>query len=284
MLFHLGIHGQSLRQSELFCGAELFYADINFLRLYDIKVNLTPGVKLHFKHDWQLTGQMLIPVVNYGYPDRDNMIRLSMANVSKEFHFSRAKQHLKITTGLFGQDRCGGDVRWACPVTKWLMFNMRLGATTKWGLGFDFKKNTEAEIINNDWAAFGIVGANIWLDKWNTEFRASGGRYLYGDYGMEGEIARHFNHCSITAFMQFHEASTTTGGTNRLSGGFRIVMMIPPYKKYDRKLVVRPASNFRLTYNAQSDKKAMKRYRTDPEENERTNAIPISWGTDKFEE
>ena len=283
MLSHIGTHGQIVRQTELFCGAELFYADVNFLRLYNIRLNATPGVKIHMRHDWMVAGQMQIPLVNLGYDKRYNMIRLSMANVSKEFHFLKAKQHFKLTAGLYGQDRYGGDLRWMCPVNNWLMFNMRLGVTSKWGLGFDFRKNTEAQ-FENAWDAFYVIGANAWLDKWNTEFRASGGRYLYGDYGVEGEIARHFNHCTVSAFMQYHELMKNTGGKNRIGGGFRIVMMIPPYKKYSRKVVFRPASNFRLTYNAQSDAYSMKRYRTDPEENERTNAVHIPWGTDKFDE
>lgn len=291
MLSHVGVHGQIVRQTELFCGAELFYRDVNFLRIYDVRLNATPGVKINMKQDWQIAGQVQIPLVNLGYDKRYGMVRLSMANVSKELHFSKAKQHLKITAGLYGQDRFGGDVRWMYPVSKWLMFNARLGLTSKWGLGFDFKRNTEVQFENN-WDAFCVVGANIWLDKWDTELRASGGRYMSGsstsddfdNYGVEGEVARHFKHCTATAFMQYHRPMKTTGGTHKLAGGFRVVMMIPPYKKSTRKVVFRPASNFRLTYNAQSDGYSMKKYRTDPEENERTNPVNIPWGTDKFNE
>ena len=274
---------QPERQTELFCGAELFYADVNFTRLYNVRINATPGVKVHLGNDWMLSGQVQVPLVNEGYAKRYNMVRLSMANVSKELHFSQAKQYLKITAGLFGQERYGGDVRWMWPVSSWLMLQARAGLTSHWALGFDFDHNSESE-FENDWATFGQLGANVWLNPWNTEFRLSGGRYIHEDYGMEGEIVRHFNHCSVTAFMQWHEKFTNTGGTHNLSGGFRIVMMIPPYKKSNRKVVFRPASNFRLTYNAQSDIYSMKKYMTDPEENERTNAIRIPWGTGNFNE
>ena len=57
------------------------------------------------------------------------------------------------------------------------------------------------------------------------------------------------------------------------------------YKKQKNKdVVVRPASNFRLTYNAQADGYSMKKYTTDPEENERTYPIQIPWGTGLFNE
>ncbi len=283
VMFHIELFGQTTRQTELFCGAELFYADINFLRLYDVRVNATPGVKIHLKNDWQVAGQVQIPLVNQGYAKRYNMVRLSMANVSKELHFNKSRQHLKITAGFFGQEHYGADIRWMYPIKNWLMVNARLGVASQWALGFDFKGNTES-YVENDWAVFSILGVNAWLDKWNTEFRVSGGRYLHGDFGGEGEIARHFKHCTVSVFMQYHERLTNTGGTNNTSGGFRAIIMIPPYRKYNRKVVVRPASNFRLTYNAQSDMYSMKKYNTDPEENERTNAIHIPWGTDKFDE
>ena len=106
------------------------------------------------------------------------------------------------------------------------------------------------------------------------------------DYGVEGEILRHFKHCTVSTFLQYHDKyyNNETRVTNHVAGGFRIVMMIPPYKKSNKKVVIRPASNFRLTYNAQSNGYSMKKYSTDPEENERTNAISIPWGTGNFNE
>ena len=61
-------------------------------------------------------------------------------------------------------------------------------------------------------------------------------------------------------------------------------MMIPPYEKKRERVNYRPASNFRLTYNAQSDGYSMKKYNTDPEENERTEPIRIPWGTGVYNE
>jgi hypothetical protein len=101
---------------------------------------------------------------------------------------------------------------------------------------------------------------------------------------VEGEIIRHFHHCSVSIFAQRHERYASTGGSNVNSGGFRVVMMIPPYTKSKEKVVFRPASNFRLTYNAQSDGYSMKKYMTDPEENERTLPMRMPWGTGNFNE
>jgi hypothetical protein len=275
---------QTSPKAEVFCGAELFYADVNYLRLYDVRVNATPGVKVHLGKDWTVAGQLQVPIVNDGYAKRYDMIRLSMANVAKEFHFAKARQHFKLTAGLFGQERYGADLRWMYPVTSWLMFQARFGYTAHWALGFDFEGKSESK-FESEGKTFATAGVNVWLDSWSTEFRASGGRYLNGDYGVEGEVLRHFTHCTVGLFLQRHERHYSYDDVpNRISGGFRVVMMIPPYKKSERKVVFRPASNFRLTYNAQADGYSMKKYMTDPEENERTPAIHIPWGTGNLNE
>lgn len=271
-------------QVELFCGAELNYADINYLRLYDVLINLTPSVKWHLGHDWQVSGQVFLPFVNEGYAKRYEMIRLNMANVSKEFHFDKAHQHFKLTAGLFGMERYGADLRWMYPINSWLMVNARVGLVNHWALGFDLHSASESEFATGHWSKFGIAGASIWLDQWATELRATGGHYMNDDYGVEGEIIRHFRHCSVSVFAQRHERYQSTGGSNVYSGGFRVVMMIPPYKKSRERVVFRPASNFRLTYNAQSDGYSMKKYNTDPEENERTQPMRLPWGTGNFNE
>ena len=275
---------QQAGQVELFAGAELSYADINFLRLYDVLLNVTPGVKWHLGKDWQVAGQVYLPLINDGYAKRYNMFRLNMANISKEIHFDEAKQHFKVTAGLFGMERYGADLRWMYPINSWLMVHARMGLVNHWALGFDLDNATESEFETSHWSKFGVAGASVWLNPWATEFRVSGGHYMNGDNGMEGEIIRHFNHCSVSLFAQIHERYQSTGGVNNKSGGFRVVMMIPPYKKSHEKVVFRPASNFRLTYNAQSDGYSMKKYNTDPEENERTLPMRLPWGTGNFNE
>ena len=271
----------------MFCGAELSYADVNFTRLYNVLVNLTPGTKVNLGKDWEFAAQAYIPVVNSGYATRYSMVRLNMANFSKVLKFEKAHQYLRFTAGLFGKERYGADVRWMYPITSWLMVQARLGLTNHWALGFSINSSdSESEFTTSQWNFTGMMGVNFWLNRWKTELRLIGGRYLNEDFGVEGEAVRHFKHCSVSVFAQLHEkyANPYMKKGNNYSGGFRVVMMLPPYKKYKRKVVWRPASNFRLTYNAQSDGYSMRKYTTDPEENERTYPIRIPWGTGNFDE
>jgi hypothetical protein len=215
------------------------------------------------------------------------MLRLNMANISKVFCFDDARQYFKLIAGLFGNERLGGDLRWMFPINSWLMVNARMGLTNRWAMGFDLDGASESEFATDSWNFTGTLGASVWLDTWNTELRATGGRYLNANHGVEGEIIRHFRHCSVSLFAQVHQASKNAYVKQlyKETGGFRIVMMLPPYQKPKNKAVVfRPASNFRLTYNAQADGVSMQKYNTDPEENERVYPIRIPWGTGKFDE
>ena len=63
LLFAMQANAQSSQPKvELFAGAELHYRDIFYNRMYDVLVNLTPGVKWNMGNQWQLAGQAIVPV------------------------------------------------------------------------------------------------------------------------------------------------------------------------------------------------------------------------------
>lgn len=273
---------------EVFAGADLSYADVNFVRLYNVLLNLTPGVKWHLGHDWLFSAQAFIPIVNDGYENLHSKIRLTNAAIAKQVHLG--SQHLKFSGGLFGYDRYGVDVRWMFPVNSWLMLQAQVGYTGYWRMAIDdakeyrgryVVKETKGVDFSSPDCLTGIVGANVWLKEWNTEFRVSGGRYVNDDFGVQFDVLRHFRSCSVGAYAQLHELKTDN--RHRESGGFKIVFLLPDIKYQDRKFTLRPAHNFRLTYNAQADGESMKMYTTDPEENERTYPVRIPWGTGTLE-
>ena len=279
---------QEAGQVELFCGAELNYADINFVRLYNVLVNLTPGVKWHLGKEWMFSAQAFLPIVNDGYESKHNIVRLTNAAVAKQLHLGN--QHFKVTGGLFGLDRYGLDVRWMYPINSWLMLNAQVGYTGEWRLAVDNAEEWKGRYLVSETKAVsfdgpdrltGIVGANVWLEPWNTEFRLSGGRYLNEDMGLQFEVLRHFRNCTVSAFAQLHEKKN--GAKYKEAGGFKVVMLLPDWKWKDRKFTLCPAHDFRLTYNAQADGVSMKMYTTDPEENERTYPVRIPWGTGHLE-
>lgn len=87
-------------------GADFNYRDIYFNnRVYDVLLNLTPGIKWNMGHRWEVAAQVFVPVVNQ-YGDRYKKVRLNMAVLSKQLVVG---QHwkMKLSGGLFGSERYG---------------------------------------------------------------------------------------------------------------------------------------------------------------------------------
>lgn len=265
-------YAQHKPQVEAMCGVDLYYRDVNFMRLYDVLLNLTPAVKWHMGRDWLFSGQMYIPVVDQGYGKKYMRVRLGLASLAKQLHLP-GNQHFKLSAGFFAGSRYGLDARWMFPVNSWLMLQARAGYTGYWTM-------VGNSTVEKPDLITGTIGANLYMAKWNTELRVQGGRYIYEDWGMEGNIFRHFPHTSVGLFARYHESSSTWRvKPHKFTGGFKIIIMLPPYKKSDKKFRARLISNFNTTWIAQSDEYSMSTYYTDPEENDRTNAIDVEWGT-----
>lgn len=98
---------------DIFVGTDFNYRDFYHNKVYEVLLNLTPGVKWNMGRQWQLAGQAIIPVYN-DYGDRYKKVRLNMAVVSKEWNWNK-KQFLKLSGGLFGMERYGLDLKWCFP-------------------------------------------------------------------------------------------------------------------------------------------------------------------------
>ena len=254
---------------DLFMGVDLNYRDLLHNKVYEVLVNLTPGVKWHVGRQWQVAAQALIPVYN-DYGDRYKRIRLNMALLSKEFYF-KERYFLKVSGGLFGSERYGLDLKGMLVVNDWLAFEAQAGLTGYCSMATGWEASRPGRVT-------ALVGADFYLNCWNTQFRARGGRFLYEDYGVVGECMRHFKHCSVGLFGSYSDR----WGEN---GGFKVVVMIPPYRRTRRTVNVRPASNFRLTNNIMADPYANRMYTTDPEENEREGWFDrdrLRWGSNRM--
>ena len=273
LIYFMGIPAFSQTQLtpklEIFAGAEFHYRDIFYNKMYEIVVNLAPGVKWHIGNQWQLAGQAIIPVYN-DYGDYYKKVRLNMAVLSKEWDW-KGRQFLKVSGGLFGRERYGIDAQWMYPVNSWLALDAQIGLTGFCSMAVDWECSKMERVT-------GQAGVNIYINKVNTEFRLHGGRYIYEDYGMTAEAMRHFKHCTVGLYAQYSDQWKETGG-------FKVVMMIPPYKRKVHKVMVRPASNFRLTYDIQGLPYAVKMYTTDPEENQREGHFDrnrLQWGVNRM--
>ncbi len=250
---------------DFFIGVDFNYRDIFYNKLYELLVNLTPGVKWYMGHDWQIAGQIYVPVYN-DYGDRYKKVRVNIDTLSKEFRFGE-RWFLKASGGWFSNERYGIDIKTAYVVNDWFALMGQFGTTGHVSMAYKWEASKPTRIT-------GQIGGNFYLQRWNTEFRFMGGRYVYEDYGMTCDAMRHFKHCTVGIYGAYSDK----GGSN---AGFKVVVMLPPYKRKTRKVNIRPASSFRLTYSVEADAYANRTYFTDPEENERNgwfNEGNFQWG------
>lgn len=252
---------------DLFIGADFNYRDIWFNnRVYDVLINLTPGVKWNMGRRWEVAAQAFVPVVNQ-YGDRYKKVRLNIAVLSKQLAIG---QHwkMKVSGGWFSAERYGLDLKNMFIFNRWLAMTAQVGLTGHCSMAAGWEASTMKRLT-------GQVGPEVYLHRWNTQLSLRAGRYIYGDYGVAGEGYRHFKHASVGVYASY-------SNKGKENAGFKVIMMLPPYKRQARKVNIRPASNFRLTYSVEAEAYADRTYFTDPEQNEREGWFDrdlLPWGT-----
>ena len=258
-------------QVDVFMGVDFNYRDIFYDKVYDFLIYLTPGVKWYMGKGWMAAAQVLVPVVN-DYGDYYKRVRLNMAVLSKEMRTADKRWWLKVSGGLFDEERYGLDLKGAYIVNSWMALEAQAGLTGRCSMADGWTASTPERLT-------GLVGADFYLKPWNTELRVRGGRFVYEDVGGQAELMRHFRHCTVGLYGEYSDKA-------QWNGGFKVVMMVPPYSRKRRRVNFRPATNFRLTYNVEAEAYSNKMYMTDPEENERERWFrrdEFKWGANLME-
>lgn len=256
---------------DVFMGADLHYKDINHNnRVYDVLVNLTPSVRWNMGRRWEMAAQAFVPVVNQ-YGGYYKKVRLNMAVLSKQLAVG-SYWKMKVSGGLFGSERYGLDMKNLFILNRWLAFSAQLGLTGHCSMATGWEASSMGRLT-------ALAGPEVYLQRWNTQLSLRGGRYIYGDYGVVGEGFRHFRHVSVGCYVSYSDKG-------KEDFGFKVIVMLPPYRRTAGKVNVRPASNFRLTYSVEAEVYANATYFTDPEENERTSWFDrdlLPWGIDTMQ-
>ncbi len=254
---------------DIFMGVDFNYRDkwLNNNRVFDLLINLTPSVKWRLPYRWELAAEVIVPVVNqYGAYYKN--VRLNMASVSKQFAFGN-RWKTKFSGGLFSMERYGLDWKNMYIFNRWLAATAELGLTGRCFLGHGWNMSKMKRFS-------ALAGPEVYLRRWDTQISAKGGRYVYGDWGVEVEAMRHFRHVTFSVYGLY----SSDWGKN---AGFKVIVMLPPYKRKQHTVNFRPASDFRLTYSAEADAGGNLNYITEPEQNERTGWFDrdlLPWGID----
>jgi hypothetical protein len=193
-----------------------------------------------------------------------------MLDISKEFRLGNV--YLKTSGGFFTESRYGIDIKAFWPVADWFAFEAQGGLTglfaTRNGWGFSPMQRFA-----------GTIGGDIYLSGSNTQLRGVIGSYLYRDFGGEVEAIRHFRHSSVSLYANWNNK-------DNYNGGFRVVVMIPPYHRKQRIVNIRPTTNYYMPYSILYHEWTNRMYKTDPEENKRDGWFSrdlLHWGSHTME-
>lgn len=258
-------------QVDVFMGVDFKYRDIYLNgRPFDFLINLTPGVKWRLPDRWEVSAGALVPILNqYGYTYSE--VLLNNLTVSKQLAV-RDRLRLKVSAGIFGGYRWGLDAKAMFIINRWMGLVGELG----W-VGFAQVSKSFDMQMPKDWV--GMFGPVFYIHPWNVEMGAKGGRYIYGDWGGVADAMRHFKHVTFGLYGSYSQYI-------KWNAGFKVVVMLPPYRAKRHKVNFRPASNFRLTYSSEANSYSNKFYMTDPEENERQGWFDrdlLPWGQNLME-
>lgn len=275
VLYSLSICAQnnsSRGEIDIFMGVDFNCRDIYFNnKVYDILINLTPGFRWNMGNRWDASVQFYVPLINQ-YGDSYKRIRPRVATLAKQFAVG-SKCKMKISGGIFTADSYGLDIKNMVVVNQWFAISAQVGLTGYLSMADGWKASTMKKITF-------MAGPDFYLSRWNTQMSLRAGRYIFNDYGVEAEAFRHFKHVSVGIFGSYNNLG-------KENAGFKIIVMLPPYKRVRRKVNFRLADDFRLKYSYEANDQGMRRYSTDPEENEREGWFDrdlIPWGTDLMDE
>ena len=98
-------------------------------------------------------------------------------------------------------------------INRWLAMTAQIGLTGHCYLGNGWTASTMKRIS-------AIAGPEVYLRPWDTQIALRGGRFVYGDYGVELEGFRHFRHVSVGVYGSY-------SNKGKENAGFKVVVMLP---------------------------------------------------------
>jgi hypothetical protein len=252
------VGNKSLYKVDMTIYPELYFRNYIISKVYEVVFNVSPVFEVSFWQGMKLSAQVVIPLKN-DYGERYAQVRPGYVSLSQSLRLPR-RTFLTATVGTYNNFRWGMDLR-AKHILKderfW--FDARVGYTAK---GY---YDRWAYYHGKEWALTGSLGAHFYLPSYNTGFELRGERYLLGEYGIRGEMMRHFRDASVG----FYISKIEYAGHNGLNGGFIFHVALPPYKNKRKGFIPRiHTGDFGIRYNAGNEEIYGKSYRRGPDDNQ----------------
>jgi hypothetical protein len=237
---------------------QLSFKNLIITQIYQALFTLNPAIEVSLWPGMKFTGQLILPVYNDGYGYLQDKVHPGFITLSQRF---RLPFNIKgmATVGYFSADRYGADLQLFYPF-KDERFSLegRIGSVAigYWN-GFNLHYDTE---FSTTWS----LGTNFYWPRYNTSFSLKGEQYLMGEKGVKFEMIRHFRYASVGFYAQKAKEANS-------NGGFRIQVLLPPYKykRFKNKYIPRlnTSYNMGIVYNAGNERYYYRQYRSATDEN-----------------
>ena len=237
---------------------QLSFKNLIITQIYQVLFTLNPAVEVSLWPGMKFTGQLIVPVYNDGYGYLQDKVHPGFITLSQRF---RLPFNIKgmATVGYFSADRYGADLQFFYPFRdERFSLEGRIGSVAigYWN-GFNLHYDTE---FSTTWS----LGANFYWPRYNTSFSLKGEKYLMGEKGVKFEMIRHFRYASVGFYAQKAKEANS-------NGGFRIQVLLPPYKykRFKNKYIPRlnTSYNMGIVYNAGNERYYYRQYRSAADEN-----------------
>lgn len=223
-------------------------------KLYKAAFELQPAVEMQLWKGASLRLQVCLPIAN-NEPGKWDCIRPGYLTLRQEF---RLDNHWKgyLTGGNFSDDRQGlaagigyfsSDGRWTVEGEGGITGSSHLYGKD-WGM-------SKWKRVN------GQLSVGYFIPQVNTQLKVSGGRFIYGDYGVCGTLSRYFGEYIVGLYGMY-----TDGETN---AGFHFSIPLPGKKRSRHAVRVMLPDYFAFQYDMRSGNEFARRalgvsYRTEP--------------------
>ncbi|MDO4949111.1 MAG: hypothetical protein Q4E55_02945 [Bacteroidales bacterium] len=219
---------------------QIYYKSVITTQIYQALFELNPALEVTLWEGAKFIGQVAIPIYNDGYPGCYKNIRWGKVTLEQNFRLLHHVQG-KVNAGIFDNNCFGGLLSLSAPLSdeRFSLF----AETGVVGIGYSDKLN---KFYYNGTKCFVFsTGMDFYWPQYNIQFKAKGERYPSEKYGVQGEMIRHFKFASIGLY-----GMTVSG--DETSGGFKLMVALPPYKSQRHKKWPRIDTSLGMgtTYNA----------------------------------
>ncbi|NDV57796.1 YjbH domain-containing protein [Bacteroides sp. 519] len=242
----------------------VFYPDVTlenftFDKLYHYAVDLSPALQTSPWKGAMITAQVVFPILT-NMNGEHTRIRPGVIALSQEVRFK--KNWLgRVVAGNFTNNRIGvqAELTYRTPNGRFEIGGV-IGST-----GYSEVNSEDGWYIGTSQRINAMLKGMLYIPQFNLEMTGEAGRYLYGDYGLRGDITRHFGEYAVGLFGMFVEGE--------INGGFHFSIPLAGKSwKRNRMIRIKPADYFAAEYSVEAygkymDEKMGRKYATRADEN-----------------